>query len=137
MVVLGDVVGPVVAASVAGGVAVGVTAAADVATMGLVTEDEQPADVVHGPVVIVAVLVTVPGALATTVAAKVTVAVSPAARLTVKVQVSPLGFEMLQVSGEVTAHAGAGVLSTVRDEGTTSVTVAEPAAAPTFLMATL
>ena len=50
MVVLGEVVGDVVAADVAGGVAVGVTTAAAVLMpMGLETEDEQPADVVHGP----------------------------------------------------------------------------------------
>ena len=86
---------------------------------------------------IVAVFVMVPVALATTVAAKVTVAVSPAARLTVKVQVLPVVFAMLQVSGSGDRTGGHRGLFTVRDDGTTSVTVAEPAPSPTFLMATV
>jgi len=135
-VVAGAVVGDaVVAGAVVGAAVVGGVTAAAVTTgaTGFETVDEQPEDVVHGPVVIVAVFVMVPVAVAATMAAKVTVALSLAARLTVKVQVLPLGLATLQVSGEVTAQAGVPV--TVRADGTTSVTVADPAPSPTFLMA--
>src|SRR5580700_9783919 len=81
----------------------------------------------------VAVLTTSAVSLAATVALKVTVAVSPAARLTVKVQVDPLGLATAQVSDAVTAHVG--VPWTARLDGTSSVIVAEPAPSPTFLMA--
>jgi hypothetical protein len=103
--------------------------------IGFVTDDEQPDAVVHGPVVIVAVFVMLPVAFDATVAEKVTVALSPAARLTVKVQVLPLGLLTEQVSGDVTAQAG--VPLTVRDDGTASVTVADPVPSPTFLTATV
>jgi hypothetical protein len=136
-IVAGDVVGGVVVVVVAGvvGVELGVTTAAAVVMIGFVTVDEQPAAVVHGPVVMVAVFVMLPVALDATVAEKVTVALSPAARLTVKVQVLPLGLITEQVSGVVTAQAG--VPLTVRDDGTASVTVADPAPSPTFLTATV
>jgi hypothetical protein len=134
-IVAGDVLGGVVVAVVVGVGALAVTTAAAVVMIGFVTDDEQPAAVVHGPVVMVAVFVMLPVAFGVTVAEKVTVALSPAARLTVKVQVLPLGLLTEQVSGDVTAQAG--VPLTVRDDGTASVTVADPAPSPTFLTATV
>jgi hypothetical protein len=136
-IVDGDVVTGVVVvvAAVAGGVVLGVTAAAAVVMTGFVTDDEQPDAVVHGPVVMVAVFVMLPVAFDATVAEKVTVALSPAARLTMKVQVLPTELVTVQVSGVVTAQAG--VPLTVRDDGTASVTVADPAPAPTFLTTTV
>jgi len=136
-IVAADVVGGVVVFVVVVGVEVevGVTTAAAVVMIGFVTDDEQPAAVVHGPVVMVAVFVMLPVALAATVAEKVAVALSPAARLTMKVQVLPVVLATVQVSGIVTAQAG--VPLTVRDDGTASVTVADPAPSPTFLTTTV
>lgn len=107
-----------------------------VTMIGFDTLDEQPDDVLHGPVVIVAVFVMVPVALAETTALNVAVAVSPAARLTAKVNVLPLP-PAVQVSGAVAAQAGAGVEASVSPAGRASVIVAVPAPSPTFLMATV
>jgi hypothetical protein len=133
--VAADVVGVVV--GVVGGVVVevGVTTAAAVVTIEFVTDDEQPDAVVHGPVVMVAVLVMLPVALDATVAEKVAVALSPAARLTANVQVLPVVLATVQVSGIVTAQTG--VPLTVSDDGTASVTMADPAPSPTFLTTTV
>jgi hypothetical protein len=127
--VLGAVFGAVVVvvvvgATVAGAVATGVTGSDDV--------DEQADEVLHGPVVIVAVFATAPVALDATTAAYVTVAVSPAARLTAKFHVVP-ELVTMQVSGAVTAQTG--VPWTVSEDGTSSLTVAVPAPSPTFLIA--
>ena len=83
----------------------------------------------------VAVFVMLPVALDATVAEKVAVALSPAARLTAKVQVLPVVLATVQVSGIVTAQTG--VPLTVRDDGTASVTMADPAPSPTFLTTTV
>jgi hypothetical protein len=101
------------------------------------TLDEQPEDVLHGPVVIVAVLVMVPVAPALTTALNVAVAVSPAARfVTVIVIVEPEALAV-QLPLEPVEHAGAGLVASVSCEGTGSVMVAEPAPSPTFLTATV
>src|SRR5215472_14687855 len=105
-----------------------------VTMMGFDTVDEHPAEVLHGPVVIVAVLTTVPVALAATTALNVAVALLPAARLTSNVQVLPDVLVTLQVSLPVTAHDG--VPWIVRFDGKVSVIVAAPAPSPTFLMVT-
>jgi hypothetical protein len=88
--------------------------------------------VVHGPVVILAVFTIVPVAEAPTVPLMVTVAVCFGARVTLKVQVLPVGFTTVHVSGLVTAQDGEFV--TVSCDGIPSVTTAEPPASPTFSM---
>lgn len=83
-----------------------VTRGAVTGGIGFDTVDAQPEDVLHGPVVIVAVFVIVPEAVAATTALNVTVAVSPTASVTSNVQVLPVVLVTLQVSGAVTAHVG-------------------------------
>jgi hypothetical protein len=132
---VGEVFGGAVVV-VVGVVVVGVaTAAAVTGGIGLDTVDEHPEDVLHGPVVIVAVFVMVPVAAAATVALNVTVAVWPAARFTAKFHVLPEVFVTVQVSGEVAAHVGVPLI--VRFDGRVSVIVADPAPSPTFFMATV
>jgi hypothetical protein len=137
-VVTGAVAGAVAGAVTgAGGVVDTVTAGEVTGVTVLVTVDEQPEDVVQFPSVIVAVLVMVPVAVDATRAAKVAVAVSPGASVTVKVHVLPDGLATMQLSvaGVVTTHPG--VPWTVSEDGTSSVTVADPVAVPTFVMATV
>jgi hypothetical protein len=118
-----------------GGDGVKATAGAGTGGIGLDTVDAQPEDVLHGPVVIVAVFVMVPVAAAATVALNVTVAELPAARFTANVQVLPVVLVTVQVSGAVTAHVG--VPWIVRFDGRVSVIVAVPAPSPTFLVTTV
>jgi hypothetical protein len=109
-----------------------------VTMIGFVTVDEQPDDVLHGPVVMVAVFTTLPVALVASTALKVTVAVSPAARVTANVQVVPdVGFVIVHVSFVESVTAQDGVPWTVSVDGIGSLTVADPDPSPTFLMATL
>ena len=93
-------------AGLTGGTVVVVVVVGAVTMIGLDTVDAQPAEVLQGPSVIVAVLTTVPVAVAATRALKVTVAVLPAARLTSNVQVLPEVLVTLQVSLPVTAQVG-------------------------------
>lgn len=114
-------------------VVVVVTNGAVTGGIGLDTVDEHPEAVLHGPVVIVAVFVTVPVAPAATTALNVTVAVLPAARFTANVHVLPLVLVTVQVSDPVVAQLG--VPEIVRFEGSVSEMVAAPPPSPTFLMA--
>jgi hypothetical protein len=98
-------------------------------TTGLVTEEVHCVPV-QGPVVIVAVFVTLVVSVEVTTASKVAFAESPAARWTFIVSVEPLA-ATAQVSPVATvAHAG--VPASVTFDGSGSLTVAVPAVPPTF-----
>jgi len=118
-----------------GGNVVGVV----VTTIGFVTVEEHPEGALHGPVVMVAVLVTLPVALAASLALNVTVAVWPAASVTTNVQVvlPGAGAVTVQVSVDESVTAQEGVPWTVRVDGSGSLIVADPDPSPTFLMVTV
>ena len=101
--------------------------------IGFDTLEEQASEAMHGPVVIVAVFITVPLAETATVLLTFTVAVWFAASVTLKVHVLPVGFATVQTSGEVTRHDGEAV--SVSCDGMESVTTADPVPSPTFVMA--
>ena len=137
-VVVGAVTGAIAGAVTGAGVdgVTTVTAGEVTGVTVLVTVDEQPEAVVHVPLVIVAVLVMVPVAVEATRAANVAVAVSPDASVTVKVHVLPAALPTVQES-VLTVTAQTGSPWTVTEDGTSSVTVADPVAEPTFVMATV
>src|SRR5580658_165718 len=85
------------------------------------------------PEVMAAVLTTSAVSVAETLALNVTTAPSPEPSDTVNVQVLPEGLATVQVS-EPLLTVQAGVPSTVRLDGTTSVTVAVPGPSPTLEM---
>jgi hypothetical protein len=88
------------------------------------------------PVVMVAVLTTSPLSVDETVALNVTETWSPAARVTLKVQVLPDGLATVHVSVPLRVPQ-AGVPFIVRFDARVSVTTAEPPPSPMFSMSTL
>jgi hypothetical protein len=112
---------------------IGLTTARGGSLIGFETLEEHASEAMHVPVVIVAVFMTVPVAEAATVLLTVTIAVWFAASVTLKVHVLPVGFAAVHMSGEVTVHDGEAV--SMSCDGMESVTTAEPAPSPTFVMA--